>query len=66
VELVQRYAQPTRGRNSVQIELNRSLFMDEETGEKSKNYAKIQEHIQRMMAFVSVYVQGKMTSLAAD
>ena len=66
VELVQRYAQPTRGRNSVQIEFNRALFMDEETGEKSKNYAKLQEQIQRMMAFVSEYVQSKMTSLAAD
>lgn len=66
VELIRRYAQPTRGKHSVQIEINRALFMDEETGEKTANYHKTKTDVHHMMDFVSSYVQAKLTSIAAD
>jgi N-formylglutamate deformylase len=66
VELVRRYSQPTRGRHSLQIEINRSLFMDEETGEKSKYYRSIKDKVTDFIAFCSSFSKENLTSLAAD
>ncbi len=66
VELVRRYSQPTRGRHSLQIEINRALFMDEECGEKTKNYTPLKQKVTDLIAFCADYARNNLISLAAD
>lgn len=66
VELVSRYAQPTRGKNSLQIEINRALYMNEDTGEKSKDFDKIKNKCTDMIAHCTNFAQSHLNNLAAD
>ena len=66
VELISAYAQPTRGKNSIQIEINRSLYMDEETGEKSKDFEKIKGQCSAMIKTCTDYVRANPERIAAD
>ena len=66
VELIGRYSNPPRGRYSLQIEINKSLYMDEATNEKSKNYDDLKADIERMMAFCADYISAQLVDLAAD
>ncbi len=43
--MVETYGRPSEGRHSLQVELNRSLYMDEKTKEKGMNFAEIQKQI---------------------
>jgi len=43
--IVQRYANPRRGIHVVQIELNRALYLDEHTVERSAGFAGLQAHV---------------------
>lgn len=66
VELVGRYSNPPRGRYSLQIEINKSLYMDEETNTKSKHYDALKSDIEDMIAFCADYVSAQLIDLAAD
>ena len=46
VELVRRYSDPTRGRHSLQIEINRGLYMDEASYAKTSGFAKLRADIE--------------------
>ena len=66
VELIKRYSHPTRGKNSVQIEINRALYMDEKTGEKNSNFDAFKAHCTDMTRVSSAFAQSKLTQIAAD
>lgn len=66
VELVSRYSQPTRGKNSVQIEINRALYMNEETGEKKSDFEKLREQCNEMIKACVDFAKANRTDLAAD
>ena len=66
VELVRRYSNPATGRHSLQIEVARSLYMDESTYKKSKNYNKLKADIDRLIAFCAAYVGAQKLPMAAD
>lgn len=66
VELVRRYSSPATGRHSLQIEVARSLYMNEDTYKKSANYGKLQADIDRLIAFCAEYVAAQALPLAAD
>ena len=66
VELVDRYSNPDRGFHSLQIEINKSLYMNEDTGEKTANYAAVKTDIEKLVAFCADYAQSRLTALAAD
>ena len=66
VELVKRYSAPAMGRHSIQIEICRSLYLNEDTYEKSKNYDKLKTDITKLITFTADYVQSNLTQLAAD
>ena len=66
VELISRYAQPTRGKNSVQIEINRSLYMNEKTGKKKTDYQSFKTDCSGMIKFCTEFAQSKLTQIAAD
>ncbi|MFP4313594.1 MAG: N-formylglutamate amidohydrolase, partial [Alphaproteobacteria bacterium] len=66
VELVRRYSNPARGRHSIQIEINKSLYMDEETGEKNRNYTALKSDIEKLVAFIAGYASEHLVPKAAD
>ena len=66
VELISRYADPARGRHSLQLEINKALYMNEETFEKNKNYTTLKADIEKLIAFCAEYAQAQPTDLAAD
>jgi N-formylglutamate deformylase len=66
VELVRRYSSPATGRHSLQIEVARSLYMDEETYRKSANFERMQGHITRLIRFCADYVRAQSLPMAAD
>lgn len=45
VELVRRYSDPARGRHSLQIELNRALYMDEERIVRHAGFDRLKAHL---------------------
>jgi N-formylglutamate amidohydrolase len=66
VELVRRYSAPATGRHSLQIEICRSLYLNEDTYEKSKNYENLKADITKLIAFTANYAQSNLTQVAAD
>jgi len=54
-ELVARHGDPARGRHSLQIEINRGLYMDEERIERSAGFAPLQTDIDRLIAATARY-----------
>ena len=55
VELVRAFSDPAAGRHSLQIELNRRLYLDERTGEKSPGFARLARDIERLVKAVCDY-----------
>ena len=66
VELVGRYSNPPRGRYSLQIEINKSLYLNEETNEKNKNYPALKADVEKMIIFCANYVNAQLIDIAAD
>jgi N-formylglutamate amidohydrolase len=65
-ELVSRYSDPARGRHSLQIEVNRALYMNERTGEKTADFPKVQSDITNFIADCAGYAHSNLRSLAAE
>ncbi|MGH1399186.1 MAG: N-formylglutamate amidohydrolase [Alphaproteobacteria bacterium] len=66
VALVAEYSNPLRGYHSLQIEVNKALYMDEETCEQNAGFARVQADIERLIGFIAEYVAGRLVSVAAD
>ncbi len=49
VELVKRFGRPLENRHSIQIELNRKLYMNEATRERNANYPVLKVSLKRVM-----------------
>jgi len=64
VEIVRRHGRPAAGRHSLQIELNRRLYMDEATLEPNAHYPELEADLGRLVAAVASHVRteiGKTT-----
>ncbi|WP_193368270.1 N-formylglutamate amidohydrolase [Pelagibius marinus] len=57
VELVRRYSDPAKGRHSLQLEINRKLYMDEERIEKNGGFSELQANIDKLIAAICTYAQ---------
>lgn len=55
VELVRAFSDPAAHRHSLQIEVNRRLYMDERTREKNANFATLRGHLDRLLRVVAEY-----------
>jgi N-formylglutamate amidohydrolase len=55
VELVRAFSDPADGRHSLQVEVNRRLYMDERTGEKTPGYARLGRDIERLVKAICGY-----------
>jgi len=58
-ELVSAYSAPARNRHSIQIELNRKLYMDEETREKIAGYDELKANLAKLGTVIRNYVTSK-------
>lgn len=67
VELVRRYANPTRGRHSLQIEISKALYLDEKTLEPSRDFKALERNIEVLCQDIAGFVaQATRETLAAD
>jgi N-formylglutamate deformylase len=62
-ELVRRYADPARHRHSLQIEINRGLYMDERTGEKSANFPRLRAQLEQLIEAVCGFAAAEAARL---
>jgi len=60
VELVRAYSQPVGGRHSLQVEINKRLYMDEDARRPHDGFATLQRDLQQMIAAVDDYVRHQV------
>ncbi|HTP48037.1 MAG TPA: N-formylglutamate amidohydrolase [Casimicrobiaceae bacterium] len=60
VELVRLHGRPRERRHSLQIEVNRRLYLDEATLEKHAGFASLQAHLHRLLEALAGYVRGRL------
>jgi len=58
-ELVTRYSDPLAERHSLQIEVNRGLYMDERRVEKTDDFGRLKADIDRLIATIAAYVRDR-------
>jgi N-formylglutamate deformylase len=58
VELVKRFGRPGENRHSIQVELNRKLYMIEATRERTANYAVLKAALGRVMGKVAQFASS--------
>jgi N-formylglutamate amidohydrolase len=58
VELVKAYSDPGRGRHSLQIEINKRLYLEGGTREKSRAYATLRANLARLVEAIRDYAQA--------
>lgn len=53
VELVRRYSNPAQGRNSIQLEINKRLYMDEDTLALTEGFARTQDTLRQLFELLA-------------
>jgi N-formylglutamate amidohydrolase len=66
VELVRRFGQPHLGRHSLQIEVNRRLYMNEETLEPIAGFDALKRDIDILVQAIAAYARDQLVAAAAD
>ena len=66
VELVARYSDPQSGRHSLQLEINRRLYMDEETLERHEGFARLQADLGTLMHRICAHAESRTARRAAE
>jgi len=62
VEIVRKHGRPAENRHSLQIELKRTLYMDERTLEINAGYARLQRDLTRLAEILAAFVRGRTRS----
>jgi len=60
VELVRAYSDPGRGRHSLQVEINKRLYMDEAARSRHAGFAPLQRNLQLMLEAIRDYIDKEM------
>ena len=60
VELIGRIGQPHLGRHSLQIEIRRPVYMDEDTRAPNAGFVPLQQHLDQVLATVAGYVRSQL------
>jgi N-formylglutamate deformylase len=58
VELVRAYSRPAEGRHSLQVEIAKRLYMDEETLERNAGFAKLQSDLRDLLVSIREYIRA--------
>jgi N-formylglutamate deformylase len=61
VEIVRRYGRPAEHRHSLQIEIKRRLYMDEQTLAPNAGYGKLEADLRRLTAALADYVRRRIS-----
>jgi N-formylglutamate deformylase len=61
-DLVAVSGRPGEGRHSIQIEVNRALYLDEATYEKGPGFGALRRNLDAFLAALAVYVQGAVAA----
>lgn len=64
-DLVQTHGDPNAGRHSLQIELNRSLYLDETTFNRTTGFDRLQQNLTRVVAAVCEFAKARAQSQRA-
>jgi N-formylglutamate deformylase len=59
VELVRRHGRPRENRHSLQIEVNRKLYMDEETFERNANFPRLKADLDALVAALAGFARER-------
>jgi N-formylglutamate deformylase len=62
-ELIQAYSDPARGRHSLQVEVNRALYLDEDRFARNAGFATLRGHLDQMLEAVAAYVRAELAAL---
>ena len=65
VELVRAFSDPAANRHSLQIEVNRRLYMDEQTREKNANFAVLRDHLDRLVRVIAEFAAERSHACSA-
>jgi N-formylglutamate amidohydrolase len=66
VELVRAYSDPMTGRHSLQIEINRALYMDEDEFRPTADFARLKADIDTLVATIKDYAAAQVLPRAAE
>jgi N-formylglutamate amidohydrolase len=66
VEIVRRYSRPAAGRHSIQIEINKALYWNEEQNQRGRNFSNLKTDIDKFLSSAADYVSSRLVNLAAD
>jgi N-formylglutamate deformylase len=59
VEILRRYGRPCEARHSLQVEINRKLYMNETTRAKHDGFARLQRHLEQLIATLAGFATAK-------
>ena len=62
VEIVRKHGRPAEHRHSLQIEVNRRLYMDETTLEANDGYAKLERDLEHLLVEIAAFVRQRLGS----
>jgi len=60
VELVKKHGRPAQRRHSLQIEVNRRLYMDEITLVPNAGYEKLERDLEKLLAEVASFIRRNL------
>jgi len=60
VELVRAYSEPRRRRHSLQVEINKALYMDEATRTRHEGFAQLQKNLIRLVEAINDYIGSEL------
>ena len=63
-DLLSAISDPTNGKHSIQIELNRKLYMDESNFSKNDGFIALQQNLNAFLDALGVYVQERLAEMA--
>ncbi len=66
VEITRRHGRPGLNRHSLQLEINRALYMNERTLEKTAGFDSLKTEVKDLIAHCQEYISEKLVPLAAD
>lgn len=64
--IAQHYGRPSRGQHAVQIEIDRSLYMDEKTLEPHENFAEVCDLLSKVIADIAQFGCSERGQVAAE
>jgi N-formylglutamate deformylase len=61
VELVRAYADPARDRHSLQLEINKRIYMDMASGQPNDHFPVLQQRLRQLIADITLHFPPKRT-----